>query len=104
MPTSLILYFADKKINEFMRACDLCTPGKVYTTPHKVTFTTSSVVDETYCRALMDKSKSQETFWIAAVRHNGFLYIDPAVRQLSDGQLVYWVHGAVEQAVEQGMF
>jgi hypothetical protein len=85
------LYVADRIQNEFMSAFDLCPPYKVFAKTCVARFTTTTSVDHSYFQNLIEKSKEQKDAWIPAIVHNGVLYKDPAIREISDGQKIMFV-------------
>jgi hypothetical protein len=88
---SMTLFIADRKMNEFMRCFDLRPPHKWYVFPQKVSFTTTSKVDDDYVLRLIEKSKGEPEKWVPAIEYMGNIYHDPTVMELSDGQKIVFL-------------
>lgn len=91
MEHTMTLYVADRKINEFMRHFDLKPDHKWYIKPVEVSFATEAPVNDDYFAMLIRESKKQEEKWIPAIRYMNNLYADESVKELSDGDKVFFV-------------
>lgn len=90
--TQAILFIADREINNFMKACDMCHEHKVFVTSGQtVSFVTSKPVNKEYFMAMIEKSKSQKSFWIPAIAHDGEMYISPEIMEISNGEKIMFL-------------
>ncbi len=85
----MILYVADRRINQLMRNLDMCQSNKAFIVSTVADFNASREVNEEFFKNLLDKTREdshdQET-WIAAVQYNGVLFPQPGLQILSDGE------------------
>ena len=91
MQHQMTLYIADRKINEFMKHFDLRPDYKWFIVPQTVTFTTENPVNDEYFVKLIQESKKEKEKWIPAIRYMSNLYADESVKELSDGNRVFFV-------------
>ena len=88
----LTLYIADRRKNKMMRAFDLCPDYKVFTSPAEEKIERKDIdPDEEFIRRLITLSTLQKDFWISAAHHDGTLYAAPGIREISDGQRIWFV-------------
>ncbi len=90
MQHTMTLFVADRQRNEFMKHFDLKPDHKWYVTPVEVSFN-REVVDDAFFQHLIEQSKKEEEKWIPAIKYMDNLYKDESVKELSDGQKVYFV-------------
>ena len=88
MRYEMTIYIADKWKNNMMRNLDMSHPNKWFVeAPQKVSFSTTTKVDEHYFMDLIEKSRDWgEKYWIPAIMFCGTLYVAPDVEELSDGK------------------
>jgi len=89
MRYEMIIYIADKWKNKMMRNMDVSAPNKWFVeTPQKVSFNTTTTVNEDYFMDLIEKSREDKDaeYWIPAISFCNTLYIAPDVEELSDGK------------------
>lgn len=85
MTETLTLFLADKRLNETMSALDMRPHYKVFVS-NKSTFKTKKEITTEFLLDMIEKSRTQETFWIPAIEWNGQLVIAPEIKSISDGQ------------------
>jgi len=83
--TTLTLWLADKRLNEIMAAFDMCPSYKVFVL-NKSSFDTDKEVTKEFLLGIIEKSRSQETFWIPAIEWDGELISAPELKIISDGK------------------
>lgn len=87
------LYIAEGKINEMMTVLDLRPPGKYYVGLLKVSFTTTSTIDDNYFMDIIEKSFEMENGnCIVAIEYMNNLYVHPSVKEISDGKTTFFVN------------
>ena len=106
---TMTLHIADREMNDFMKGFDLRPDFKWFVTSKEVTVTTTTIVDEKYIMASIERSKqsvlgnierAKGEFWIPAITFLGKLYKDADVKILSDGVREYFV-GAGESVMKE---
>jgi shikimate kinase len=91
MKHNATFFVAENKLNQMMKNLDMCDQGKVYYTPMRVSFETSTQVNEDYIYKIINESKNYEGMkgdWIPAIEYAGVLYIHKEITQLSDGEKI----------------
>lgn len=91
----MILFIADRKINQMMKAFDLCPDYKVFVSRKElVSYRTMSKVDDVYVRSLIEKSRDQKDFWIPAIQFGGRMFVADGIMEISDGNKTGFVREA----------
>ncbi len=78
----MILYIANRDINNFMQGADLRPEYKWYVQTYEVNAADPSPEK---IRNMIELSKKDKKHWIPAVSCGGKFYCDPSVQILSDG-------------------
>lgn len=92
----LVVYIADKRLNDFMAQFGTCPDYKVFVQPVVQEVTRQSTdSDEDFAGRLIEKSKtdSENSFWVPAVSCDGVLYSDPSIKEISDGRKSMFLGG-----------
>jgi hypothetical protein len=86
------LYVADRRINQMMKAADLCDSGKVFVAPLAVEINRQGK-DSTkaFLERIVKTPSSDESYWIPAVSAEGEMVITDGINQLSDGDKILFV-------------
>lgn len=91
MQYQMRLFIADNKQNNLMSRLDLRPEYKWFISAQEVSFKTEKNVDEEYLLKIINESKNNDDFWIPAIDFCGKIYSDPKVKELSDGQNVFFI-------------
>jgi len=92
MQYEMTLYIADRKQNDFMKHFDLKPDYKWFIKPVRVRFKPSKKLNDKFFLDLIEKSKTENEKWVPAIEFNGTIFCDPSVKELSDGQKVFFVN------------
>jgi hypothetical protein len=97
--TTATLYIAEHKLNDMMKVFDMCASHKVFfSSKQRVSFKTTTLVNEKYWLDMIEKSKAQKDYWIPAIVHEGVMYVSPEIMELSDGKQSAYVGKAARAA------
>lgn len=88
-------FVADRQMNSFMSAADLCPSYKVFVREEKLYFQTTTKVDGKYMMNLINVSKDGKDIWIAAIQWNRKMYVADGIKELSNGEEVIFDNGWV---------
>jgi len=89
MKHKMTLFIADRKINELMKYFGLKPDYKEFVIPQEISF--DAAAEANFFLNLIEKSKTDEKYWIPAIQFGSNLYHDPSVKELSDGQQIMFV-------------
>src|ERR1700733_3056030 len=91
----MVLFVADRKVNQLMRELDLFPDYKVFVSAkERATDRTTSRVNDAYIHSLIEKSRSNKEYWIPAIQFGGRLFVADGIREISDGNKTGFVREA----------
>lgn len=88
MISKYTVYIADKKINEFMEACDLREKGKWYVVGYEIS--TKTAITEQFLMEIIEKSyvNDDSDFWIPAIECMNNMFFHYTATHISDGHII----------------